>query len=159
MQLGKLKSGESVFDRDDYSHLHTGVHELLPEVFEQITAGGKKFIVTTVDLGRVVGQSTRVLTDENDEIVFVQRVGRKGLTRFVKNRVAENSSQVTIVLKRDLSLPKYTLLTAWIGSQSELEPWDPKADYDKSAEFWSRNALIYGSEKVVPGTETKICPW
>lgn len=26
-------------------------------------------------------------------------------------------------------------------------------------EFWSSHALVWGSEPIVPGTETATCPW
>jgi hypothetical protein len=152
----KLKSGESVVDRQR-SHAHDGVQPLLSEVFEKINSEGRGFIVATVDLGRIVGNQTRVETRDGDEIVFAQRVGRFGLTRFVKNRRAEPCSSVTVILKKG-DRGEYILITAWVGTQSEPEPWDRNATA-RSVPFWNASALIWGSEAIIAGTETTQCPW
>ena len=63
---------------------------------------------------------------------------------------------VVVILKRTEEYG-YVLLTAFIGKKAEPEPWDRSAT-EKSVEFWSVRALIWGHEPVVPGTETSECP-
>jgi len=145
-----------VFDRQR-SHLHSGVMTLLAEALAKIDTRGRGFLVETVDFGRPIGEATRVQTGEGDEILFAQRLGRAGLSRFVKNRKAEPTSEVTVILKKG-DREDYILITAWVGTQAEPEPWDRNATA-KSRDFWSQNALLWGSEPVVPGTETTACPW
>lgn len=152
----KLKSGESVVDRNR-SHIHACVQPLLEEVFAKFSSRGRGFLVETIDLGRVVGEATRVETRESDEIIFAQRVGRQGLTRFVKNRKSESCSTVTVILKR-IDHGDYVLITAWVGTQAEPEPWDRNAT-ERSVLFWSHQALVWGSEEIIAGTETTKCPW
>ena len=104
-------------------------------------------------------RAPRVTPGRGDEIVYAQRVGRTGLTRFVKNRSLEPCSTLFVLLMRDKGgAPLYVCLTAFIGRRAELEPWDPRAT-PASREFWSREALIWGSEPIIRGTETDQCPW
>ena len=152
----RLASGEQVQDRED-SHLHGGVVDLLPEVLGEIRSGGRLFVVQEVDLGRTVGQSTCVRTGPGDVVVYAQREGRNGHTRFVKNRQAEPCAYVAVILRR-LETGVYELVTAYIGRLAPREPFDPKARQEAFT-FWHSHALIWGSEPVVPGTETTRCPW
>ncbi len=154
----KLQSGEWVVDRHR-SHLHCGVLALLPEVLGHIDAQGRAFLVEEVDFGRPVGETVCVSTSSSDEIVYAQRPRRFGLTRFVKNRQAEPCSAVTVILKRDdLERDLFVLITAFIGHRPEPEPWDGNATANSRA-FWSSHALVWGSEDVILGTETDLCPW
>lgn len=155
--LGSLSSGETVYDRPR-SHLHAGVCELLPEALATVDAGGEGFLVVECDFGRVIGQTSRVATHPGDTIVYAQRVGRRGLSRFVKNRHPEPCQRVTVVLKRDERDAYYVLLSAWIGTRAEPEPWDANAT-ERSVDFWNSQALVWGSEDVVLGTEQIWCPW
>lgn len=153
--LGTLKGGQKVFDRPN-SHLHAGVRELLAEALARVETTAA-FHKEAVDFGRIVGETTCVATSGDDEVVYAQRPKRAGLTRFVKNRQAEPCSSVVVILKR-IEEWDYLLITTFIGNLSESEPWDRNAT-EKSVEFWNTHALIWGSEEVIPGTETSICPW
>ncbi len=154
----KLKSGEDVVDRYQ-SHLHASVLDVLPEALEKINSKGRTFIVEEVRFDRIIGESTCVVTGPDDVIVFAQRPKRFGLTRFVKNRQPEPSSSVVVILKTADEQPgTFILVTAFIGELAEPEPWDRKATQN-SRKFWSEHALIWGSEPVIPGTETETCPW
>lgn len=155
--LGKLSSGETVFDRWK-SHLHSNsaLSEYLPQALQKTNPNSQDFHIETVDFGNEIGFSNCVETNDQDEIVFAQRVGRFGLSRFVKNKESTPSSKLTVILKK---IPEgYLLLTAFIGPKAEKEPWDSMAD-KKSLDFWKNHALIWGTEKIVPGTETDKNPW
>lgn len=155
----RLGSGEVVFDRPD-SHLasHPTVVPLLCEALGRIHSAGRETMAEQVDFGRLVGQTVRVKTREGDEIVFAQRPGRKGLTRFVKNRQPEPCSSAVVCLERGQE-GKYVLLTAFVGSRCPAEPWDKEWVTEDSVPFWNSEAMVWGEEEVVPGTETTICPW
>jgi len=140
-ELGRLASGEYVFDRFR-SHLHGDVIDLLPEVFAKITTVDREIVIEEIDLGRIVGKRVCVETDGTDEIVFARRHRRKGLTRFVKGREPEDCSTVAIVLKRDEYSDTYVCLTAYVGAHSEPEPWDRHATLE-SESFWQTHALIW----------------
>ncbi len=156
--LGALGSGQVVIDRSQ-SHMHESVRALLPETFSRINLSNEQFTLQQVDFDEVVGETVCVTTSGKDEVVFAQRPRRAGLTRFVKNRAPESCSSVCVILKRAEDRPStYVLVTAFIGVCPEPEPWDWNAN-EKSLEFWKTHALIWGSEEIIPGTETLVCPW
>lgn len=155
--LGRLGSGQPVYDRPQ-SHLHGEVRELLPEALGRINLAGDAFSVQVVDFEQVVGKTTCVSTSETDEIVYAQRLRRFGFTRFVKNRQPEPCESVVCILKKDEVEDYYILITAFIGRWPVPEPWDRNAT-DLSVAFWSSHALVWGSEPIVQGSETFICPW
>ncbi len=152
-----LGSGEAVVDRYQ-SHLHKGVVALLPQVLARIDARGRQFLVEEVDFGRPIGETVCVPTTDADKIVWAQRPKRYGLTRFVKNRTAEPCGSVVVILKRDDRPNLFILITAFVGRKPEPEPWDRNATA-QSVVFWSSCALLWGSEPIIPGTETNVCPW
>lgn len=155
--LGTLASGEPVYDRYN-SHLHEDVKAFLAEAFSKIESNKERFTVRELDFGRVIGNSSCVPTSEKDTIVYAFRPKRNGATRFVKNRKPEPCSTAVVILKRNNHEPYYVLITAFIGHASGPEPWDARAT-DANREFWRTHALVWGSEEVIPGTETAICPW
>lgn len=152
--LGRLGSGQQVVDRHA-SHIHSDVSVLLVVVFRKIHLS-KEFDVVQVDFDRFVGNTTCVATTENDDVIFAQRPNRSGLTRFVKNREPAPCRSVTVILKK--AREGYVLISAFIGGKPEPEPCDSNAT-ERSVLFWSSHALIWGSEEILLGTETEICPW
>jgi len=158
-QIGRLVSGELVVDRKD-SHVasHTSVMPLLADTLSQISSEGREVFCEEVEFGRVVGETICVHTQPGDNIVFAQRPNRLGLTRFVKDRDPEPTSKVTACFKRTYG-GAYILMTAFVGGRAPSEPWDTKFADDTSREFWSTHALVWGREKMIPGTETNECPW
>ncbi len=157
-QTWKLASGETVRDRLT-SHLHGDILPLLADVFRDLRSEGRPFIITTKEFDEPIGTTVKVETRDGDEIVYAQRLNRKGLTRFVKNREQEPTKNVTAILKRLEETPDtYIIITAFKGDPAPPEPGDKNAGPD-AVEFWNRNALIWGSEPTVPGTETTEKPW
>lgn len=156
-KVGVTKDGCVVFDRPN-SHYHVDLM-LLAEAISRVALHGKSFVTECVDFGRMIGTSDCVATVSGDDIVFAQRKGRAGLTRFVTNRTAEPCSSVVVVLKRrEEDSHSYILITAFVGAVAEPEPWDKKATPASQA-FWSNHALVFGSQPTLPETLTKICPW
>jgi len=145
-EIGKLASGEFVFDRPR-SHLHGEVCSLMPEVLAKVSSHEREILIEQVDLGRIVGQKICIETSPSDKIVYAQRVHRKGLTRFVMGREPEDCSSVVVILKRDADSETYVCLSAYIGTHSEPEPWDRFAT-PQSAEFWMTHALIWDGEEI-----------
>ncbi len=147
--LGNLPSGEVVVDRH-YSYFHPSVADILPELFDKITSGKRPFISEEIEMGRIIGESICVETTDSDEIVYAHRAKRKGCTRFVKNRKPIPSSKAVVILKWDEDTKVYILITAFVGSKSEPEPWDRNAT-PNSRPFWDTHALIMdGSYEITP---------
>lgn len=155
--LGQLKSGQAVFDRAN-SHRHEGVTvQLLSAAFDKISLDQPGRHSIEINFGRDIGVTTCVPTTKDDEIVFAQRPGRKGLTRFVKNRQSIPTSILTVVLQKADEGDFYILVTVFIGFAIGAEPWDTFAK-EKSKANWQTHALLWGSEEIVPGTETTDVP-
>lgn len=155
--LGKLGSGQVVFDRPN-SHLHKDILGILEEALLKINLKDENYQEVELDLGRVMGRTDCVETNDSDQIVYAKRRGRKGYSRFVKNRKSEDSSKIVIVLKKAKEENCYLLVTAFIGSFPGPEPWDPNATM-QSKKYWSSHALIWNSTEIDPKTETSLCPW
>lgn len=156
--MWKMKSGETVVDRQP-SHLHEDAGRWLPQALARIESKGRDFINEEIGFGRVIGETVCVRTHPADQIIFAQRVNRLGLTRFVKNRQAEPCRSLVVILKRAAEdRSRFILMTAYVGHRAEPEPWDKSAT-ERSVAFWDSHALIWGSEPIVPGTVTAVCPW
>lgn len=147
--FGLLKSGEKVTDRPD-SHVagHASVLPLLEEALRKVDSKNRTEFCEEVCFDRNVGETICVETNLEDEILFAMRVGRKGPTRFVKNRAPEPTNKVTICLHK--SDGGYMLGTAFIGSRTPAEPWDEVYRDEHSIPFWDSHALIWGRIEVVP---------
>lgn len=163
----QLASGEQVVDRY-HSQIHKGAESLLPEALSRIESQGRKFFAEVVDLGRVIGENICVATSDTDEIVFAKtREFPDRMTRFVKNREPEACNSLVVILKAD-DKGGYILITAFIGWGVEPHPedWkhfvkqaDSSAAREMSKIFWNSHAFVWGSQEIIPGTETKICTW
>jgi hypothetical protein len=160
--LGTLASGEPVIDRKE-SHVasHKAVQPLLAETLSRVDTRGRAEFCEEINFGRIMGETICVTTTsdgEGDEIVYAKRPGRRGLTRFVKNRQPEPTGSVTACFKGTTG-GAYLIMTAFIGSRAPAEPWDRRWATAESRTFWSSHALVWGKEETIPGTETTICPW
>lgn len=156
LEIGVLGSGQKVFDRPN-SHFHSsGLYDknLLKDVFAKISVDKDfkgAFLKEEVAFDRIIGESSCVVTDANDSIVFAQRSDRKGgFTRFVIGKEKEKTSVCTVVLKRVDG--GFILLTGYVGASAPPEPWDYNAE-EGSKNFWRSHALVWGSEPTIPGTE------
>jgi hypothetical protein len=105
----------------------------------------------------MVGTTDLVETTDQDEIVYAMRPRRQVYSRFAKNKTPVPSSWITIVLYKAAN-DEYSLHTVFVGRNT---PSFPGGDYlpEQSRKFWSTHALVWGSQDIVPDTETSVCPW
>lgn len=159
--IGTCANGKYVFNRLN-SHLHKDVSkEILKNALSQLSPS-TSFHKEIVDMKQIIGKSHCVSVNESDDIVYVIRKGRKGPTPMVKNREAINCSSLTIILKK-MKDENYILISAYIGDESEPEPWNSQfyyqntweknenideIAYQKSIDFWNTHALIYDEEDI-----------
>jgi hypothetical protein len=163
-----LKTGEKVVNRPN-SHLHGRIEDLVAEALSRIASRGRNFIEEAVDFGRPIGETICVATNERDQIIFAKRLRRNGHSRFVLGRQPEPCSNLMIVLKATgQDKGEFVLITAFVGHKPQPEPWDeryfsqqinPTEAIKRAQEFWAKNALIFGAEEIITGSETSICPW
>lgn len=159
--LGHLQSGEKVYDQSP-SHIHENAAPYIKEALQRVHSESRKKFDAVVDFGKPIGISSLVMTTDNDNIVFAQRVNRKGLSRLVKNRKGKPTSTLLIGLKKAEDEPDaYLVAASFIGLPSKNEPWDTKTEEERkeSCAFWNKRAIIYGTEPLVQGTETTKYPW
>jgi hypothetical protein len=136
----KTKDGFQVVDRHN-SHNHTSDMELLAEAISRIETNGRQFLVTELDMGRIVGATHCVETDGTDDIYYETRPGRRGPSRMVRNRKPEPCSHMVVILKKEDMGRFYILITSFVGKMAEPEPWDRNAT-PRSESFWANHALI-----------------
>ena len=167
MLLGASKNGVQVSFDPDGSHAAThfadapGLRELVIEAIGTLVLDGGE-ILRQVDMGRVVGTCDVVAVRNGDEIVYGVRRNREddGLVPFVKNRYGDPCATVVLHLKPQTD-GAYLLSSAWIGPLDEDDQPFPmaKGATRRAADYWSKHAFIYGSQEIMPGTETSIYPW
>ena len=109
------------------------------------------------DMGRNIGHSELVNTQDTDTIFFARRSKLAGYTRFVKNRKSEQTRFITIYLVRDRD-GDYELTNVWIGKDYPPIPGTDNS-IDGSHDFWSRHAVVYNGQSIVSNTLTKTCPY
>jgi hypothetical protein len=134
---------------------------LVKEVVGTLALSGQE-LAQHFDLGRVVGTCDVVNVTDSDELVYGIRKNREddGLVPFVKNRQGDPCPYVAVHL-----LPQpdksYILSSAWIGTFGEDdEPFPQSQDAnERSVDFWNRHAFVYGSQEIMPSTETANKPW
>lgn len=164
--IAKSKNGVGVTYDPVGSHAAThfddtpNLKELVAEVIGNLDLDGQEF-ASYVDMERIVGTCDVVKVDKADEIVYGQRKNRAedGLVPFTKSRPAEPCQNVALHL-----LPQedgtYMLSSAWIGTFDDDEPFPGSINAnERSIDYWSRYAFVYGSQEIVSGTETNIRPW
>ncbi|MEJ0053376.1 MAG: hypothetical protein WDN10_01430 [bacterium] len=54
---------------------------------------------------------------------------------------------------------EYDIFTTYIGRLTPPFPFGDGRDSTETIEFWKDHALVIGAQELVPGTETKDCPW
>jgi|SRR5665213_2729465 len=153
----------------DPVHSHAATHledtpqlkELVKEVMSNLDLNGQE-VAQHYNMRRVVGTCDVVTVGHIDKVVYGIRKNREndGLVPFVKNRRGDDCPYVALHL-----IPQtdntYVLSSAWIGTFGEDdEPFPMSKDaHERSVDFWNKHAFVYGSQEIVAGTETTICPW
>jgi hypothetical protein len=150
------KDKKRIIDRPK-SHLHKGITpKLLAQICAHIECGKQRKLKVQLNFKKQVGVTHCVPITEKDEIVYAIRKGRFGHTKFVKNREPEPTYSATVILKKVLQ--HYKILTAYIGTPSELEPKGYRVT-PASIDFWNKHALVFGSEPVEEDSIVEECPW
>ncbi len=165
--LGSSKNGVKVTYDPVHSHAATHLQDtaqlksLVVEVIGGMDLNGQ-VVARHVDMGRIVGTSDVVDVDETDKIIYAVRKNRQddGLVPFTKTRKAQPCQYVTVQLVPQAD-GSYKLSSAWIGTFDEDDEPFPQSSRatKRSVEYWQRFAFVWGSQEIVPGTETANHPW
>ena len=154
--LGRLATGERVYDRSP-SHIHAGAQQYLPEVLGSIRSRHRQTIVQVNEYSQPVGVTSCVATRAGDKILFARRKGRRGVSRFVKNRRPMPTCFLTVILRRTRR-GDYEVSKAYFGEPAPMEPWGNPRPSRKSQEFWKAHAFAWGAEPIVRGSEQYRIP-
>lgn len=136
-----------------YGAKHMNAHrDVLPVLSEALSLlpsieAGKQQV--TVDLGRPAGLQPVVPTEDGDDIRYLRRAGRHGVSRFVIGRSAIPTSLVTVVLHREnhFGKPAIRIITGYFGAPSHREPEDTTFENEQlrtdAIAFWAKHAFAY----------------
>lgn len=159
--LAKTKNGFDVYVDMESSHAttHFTHHPKLIEAVKKAipSIDAKENIVRIeIDMGVEVGTTDLIETSDQDEIIYAKRPLRSQYSRFVKNKNSKPTNWITIDVRKNGEV--YNLYTSFVG---RLTPSFPGGNYlpEQSKDFWSKHALVWGSQEIVDGTETTKCPW
>lgn len=162
--VAHTKNGYDVYAELEESHLAThikDVPELLGLVKEILRQSEPELsdVRFETDMGRFVGAMDLVETNEGDEIFYAKRPNRNKYTRFVKGKDPVPTTYVTIgLIKTHGSDKEYDVYTAYLGRVTPSFP-SKGAGSKLEREFWAHHALAWGTQEIVPGSETSACPW
>ena len=155
-------NGKKVYADTEDSHAATHLFdapklfEFVKELLQSVELEGDN-VYLDKDMGRLVGTTDLIKTGPDDEIVYAKRLNRTNYTRFVKGCHAKPTSFVTVALvKRDEN--SYELWSAWAGRAAPQFPGD-EYETPESRPFWRAHALVWGNQRVQPGTEMQEWPW
>jgi hypothetical protein len=155
----------SVFFDAEHSHTATHFHDAPPlrdlaiEILTQRTLT-EPVEAMEVDLGRTVGVTDVVEVDATDTLVYAMRVLREdqGWVPFTRTRSPQPCSVVSLHLaKRDSS--SYELISAWIGALASPPFPQMLEATPESIPYWHAHAFVWGSQRIIPGSEQSSCPW
>lgn len=160
--IGRTKNDKTIYVDMKGSHAATHIADTpqLLELVGEVVASlepEKDNLYLDKDMGRSVGLSDLVETNENDKMLYAKRLNRDNYTRFVIDRKAEPTNFVTVVLQKDAE-GDYELWSAWIGRAVPQFPGD-KLETPESKPFWQKHALVWGNQEVQTGTERESWPW
>lgn len=135
---------------EDHLKAHPEVSDILPEAIGHIELPSTGFLSTEVELGRVIGKTSRVdtaLCDIDSKIFFAHRIGRDKPSRVLPSWYVGEDTTKIVVLARPSNSGEYILVSSWIGLLARKEPWDTmiasQGEFQECLKFWRSNALIH----------------
>lgn len=162
--LANSANAQEVWYETDHSHTATHFKDkpdlvgLSKEAIQKLELEDD-WISIDLDMGRTIGVSDLVETDDTDELVYAERAHRheQGPALFTKSRQSQPCNMISVHFERQGG--RYLLASVWIGdNQSPNFPMDARAE-PNSIEFWNTHALVWGTQTIVPETLTTKCPW
>lgn len=109
------------------------------------------------DMGRNIGTTDVVVTSEHDNIYYAQPVKTEVFSRFAKNRNAQVSPMLTVIVEQD-NTGDYMVSNAWIGAYFPPFPGDVH-ETTQSKTFWQNHAMVHNAQAIQLKTVTKECPY
>lgn len=129
---------------------------LIKEILEPLRLTDSEVLIER-DMGRVIGNTDIVKTDDKDSVFYAQPHKTNVFARYVKNRSLTPSSKLTVILHRDKD-GNYEISDTWVGPCSPPFPGDAR-ETALSKVYWETHALIMDVKAIRSKTITKVCPY
>lgn len=161
--FAKTKNGTDVYYDSETSHAKTHFDEnerlleFTKQAIEQHEAikDEERF---EVDMQTTTGKSDLIKLEEGDETFYAIRKMRDKYSHFVKNRLPQETTFITVALKK-VNDGTYNLYTCWVGQNVPSFLTGPEDPRDDAREFWSKHALAVGKQEIMEETITNDYPW
>jgi len=145
----KTACGKTIIVSDQtVEHLkaHEGALELLEEAIGKITIPEGGFLLTTLDMGRVIGRSSLVDAPQvtaTETATFACRVGRDIPSRVLVGVEKPETNLFTVIA--GLEDGAWQLYTSFVGPSAPREPHDRNLKNGNADElaFWCEHALVH----------------
>ncbi len=156
------KNGKKVWHDPVESHASTHIaktSQLLEEIkglIPSLDLEGER-IRDNVELDSVIGKTGLVETTDDDEVVYALRPKRQAYSRFVKGKEPQETRWMTFDIRKS-DEDNYYIYTVFVGKDTPSFPGGEHLP-EQSRDFWSKHALVWGSQEVLEDTVTTDCPW
>ncbi len=117
----------------------------------------KNRTVIEQDMGRKIGTTDIISTEDKDSIYYALPIKSKTYSRFAKNRYPQQSDTLTLIVDRDND-GNFEISNTWIGAYCPAFPGDDNETKD-SRNYWEGHALVHDSITIQSKTITKDCPY
>lgn len=111
-------------------------------VREIVVDRGAERVIRSKDWGSPIGESSCLRLRASDVPIYARLKGRNVFGKFVRDRLPEQSSYLTIQLK--LVCGEWRLVRVFVGEHAPAFPGDPNAAKGSRA-FWATHAMLWGS--------------
>ena len=129
---------------------------LLKELLAANNLRGKRVVIEQ-DMGRDVGRTDVVATNEKDNIYYAKAIKSEVFSRFARNRYPQTSNKITVTAIKDDD-GDYEIRDIWIGSNYPAFPGDEYETAD-SKQYWQTHALVQDALAIQSKSVTKTCPY
>jgi hypothetical protein len=132
------------------------VINLIKEALLNKPLNGDKICIE-IDMGRAIGNTDIVSTEEKDTIYYAKPLKINTYYRFAKNKYPHPSRKLSLILKKDEE-SNYEIQDAWIGPLKPPFPGDDN-ESSNSKPYWQNHALVHDAKIIQTKTITKNCPY
>jgi hypothetical protein len=129
---------------------------LIKELMTARELTGRRIVIEQ-DMGRNIGTTDIVATQNNDSIYYAQPLKSAVFSRFAKNRAPQLCNTLTVVAQKDTE-GNYEVIDTWIGPYCPAFPGDKNETAD-SKKYWQTHALVHEAQTVQSRSITKDCPY
>ena len=132
-------------------------HNDIQETVCDMLAAASGLIIDQKDMGRDIGTTDILKTDDSDYIYYAQTLKTDVYSRFAKNRYPQQSRMLTMIFNQD-DEGNYEIQDLWIGPSSPAFPGD-EYETGNSKTYWKTHALAQNAKMIRSKSITKICPY